>query len=63
MKVKCRGFEGNLISISPEIEMTSALYDYKNYIYIIKIAINARQEITISGVKDEDIEFMKRGEG
>lgn len=59
MKVKCRGFEGNLISINPEIEIASVLHNERDYVYIIKIILGTRQEITISGVRDEDIEFIK----
>ena len=59
MKVKCRGFEGNLISINPTIEITELSMHYQTYLYTIRISISQMQEITISGVSDEDIEFMK----
>lgn len=59
MKVKCRGFEGNLISINPTTEITECRHRCKMYLYTIEISINITQEITISGVRDEDIEFIK----
>lgn len=59
MKVKCRGFEGNLISLNPNVEITEIRNKYKKYLYTIEISIDQMQEITISGVRDEDIEFMK----
>lgn len=59
MKVKCRGFEGNLISISPTNKITRLSDYHQTYLYTIQISIDQMQEITISGVSDEDIEFMK----
>lgn len=59
MKVKCRGFEGNLISINPTNEITGLSMHYQTYLYTIKISIDQMQEITISGVSDDDIEFIK----
>lgn len=43
MKVKCKEFEGTLISINSEIEIASVLHNNKDYVYIIKIALSARQ--------------------
>lgn len=59
MKVKCKGFEGNLKSIRPTMEITTLREDYTKYIYEIEILIAQNQNITISGIKDEDIEFIK----
>lgn len=59
MKVKCRGFEGNLISIIPTTEITELRDRQKMYLYTIEISIDQTQEITISGIRDEDIEFIK----
>lgn len=59
MKVKCRGFKGNLISINPINRITRLSDHWQTYLYEIQISINQTQEITISGVGDEDIEFVK----
>lgn len=62
MKVKCRGFEGNLISINPTTEIKELRDKQKIYLYTIQISIDQMQEITISGIRDEDIEFIKGDE-
>lgn len=59
MKVKCRGFEGNLISINTTTEITDCRHKCKTYLYTTRISIDQMQEITISGVSDKDIEFIK----
>lgn len=62
MKVKCRGFKGNLISLNPTTEITELRDRQKKYLYTIEISIDQTQEITISGIRDEDIEFIKEEE-
>lgn len=61
MKVKCRGFEGNLISINPMEEYIhredKVLRIIVLYKIVVKIGVNER--ITISNVEDEEIEFIK----
>lgn len=61
MKVKCRGFEGNLISINPMEEYIhmedKVLRIIVLYEIVVKIGVNER--ITISNVEDEEIEFIK----
>lgn len=59
MKVKCKGFEGNLKSINIIMETTELEENYPKYIYEIEISIAQDKNITIIGVKDEDIEFIK----
>lgn len=58
MKVKCRGFEGNLISINPTTEIKGLNMHYQTYLYAIRISVNIGQEVIISGVSDDDIEFI-----
>ena len=59
MKVKCRGYEGELISFNPRCEVTTYGDKYKKYLYDIEIALNSSDEIKISGASSEDIEFIK----
>lgn len=59
MKVKCRGFKGNLISIKPITEIQNISEAYSTYFYEIEIQISKKQQITISDITDEDIEFIK----
>ncbi len=58
MKVKCRGYEGELIELSATTEGKQLSGEYKVIAYELRIAID-RAIITIENVKDEEIEFRK----
>lgn len=58
MKVKCRGYEGELIELSATTESKLLSGEYKILTYGIRMAIN-RAMITMENVKDEEIEFIK----
>lgn len=59
MKVKCRGFEGNLISLNPTEEYMYYGDRYKKAIYELVMSVGPKEQISISGIRDEEIEFIK----
>lgn len=59
MKVKCRGFEGNLISLNPTEEYMYYGDRYKKAIYELVMSVGPKEQISISGIRDGEIEFIK----
>ena len=62
MKVKCRGYIGNLKSISPVLEITDCGNRQRKYRYEVELSLSQYEEVTISNVGDKDIEFIKEEE-
>lgn len=58
MKVKCRGFEGELICLLPTTEVRDANGEYKVSVYELRIAFN-KAKLVLEQVKDDEIEFIK----
>lgn len=58
MKVKCRGYEGELIDLSATTECRNLEGKYKILAYELRIALN-NANLTIENVKDDEIEFIK----
>ena len=59
MKVKCKGYTGNLKSINPVLEVTDFRDKQRRYRYEVQLSLSQYEEVTISNVGDEDIEFIK----
>lgn len=59
MKVKCRGFEGNLISLNPTEKYRYYGDRYEKAIYELVMSVGPKEQISISGIRDGDIEFIK----
>lgn len=58
MKVKCRGYEGELIDLSATTEAKSLKGEYKIITYKLRIALD-NVNLTLENVKDDEIEFIK----
>lgn len=58
MKVKCRGFEGELIDLSAITEAKSVRGEYKIITYELRIALD-NANLTLENVKDNEIEFIR----
>lgn len=59
MKIRCMGYEGNLISLNPSSICSRFGDKYKIVLYEIVISLSQNEEITLMDVKDENIEFIK----
>lgn len=59
MKVKCRGFEGNLISLNPTETYRYHGDRFEKAIYELIMSVGPKEQISISGIRDEEIEFIK----
>lgn len=59
MKVRCKGFEGELIKLETHIIGATLGGKFQAILYEIEIALNQKSTITISDVRAEDIEFIK----
>ncbi len=58
MKVKCRGYEGELIDLSAITEAKSVRGEYKVIAYELRIALD-NANLTLENVKDDEMEFIK----
>jgi len=58
MKVKCRGYEGELIELSAITEARSLKGECKVIAYELRIALTEAL-ITIENVRNDEIEFIK----
>ena len=58
MKVKCRGYEGELIDLSATTEIRNLKGEYKAITYELRIALD-NANLTLENVKDNEIEFIK----
>ncbi len=58
MKVKCRGYEGELIDLSAITEARRLTGEYKVIAYELRIAID-KGMVTCEPVYDNEIEFIK----
>lgn len=59
MRVRCNGFEGELIKLEAHIIGMTLRGKFQAILYEIEIALNQKSTITISDVKAEDIEFIE----
>jgi hypothetical protein len=59
MKVKCRGFEGNLISLNPTEKYRYCGDRFEKAIYELVMSVGPKEQISISGIRDEEIKFIK----
>lgn len=57
MKVRCRGYEGELIDLSATIESKNFKGEYKVVAYELRIALD-NANLTLENVKDDEIEFI-----
>lgn len=58
MKVKCRGYKGELIELSAIAEGRRLSGEYKVLAYKVRIALN-NANLTIENVRNNEIEFVK----
>lgn len=58
MKVKCRGYEGELIELSATAESKMLNGEYEVLAYEVRIALD-NANLTIENVRNDEIEFMK----
>ncbi len=61
MKVKCRGYKGELIDLSATEEAKTLTGEYKVITYELRIALD-NANLTLENVKDDEIEFIKGDE-
>lgn len=58
MKVKCRGYEGELIDLSAIVENRTVKGECIIKSFELKIALD-NANLTLGNVKDDEIEFIK----
>ena len=58
MKVKCKGYVGELIDLSATTEAKNLKGEYKVMTYELRIALD-NANLTLENVKDDEIEFIR----
>lgn len=58
MKVKCKGYVGELIDLSAIAEVKSLKGKYRVIAYELRIALD-NANLTLENVKDDEIEFIR----
>ena len=58
MKVKCRGYEGELIDLSETMQAKTLSGEYRVYFYKLRIALK-NTTLTLENVRNDEIEFIK----
>lgn len=59
MRVRCNGFEGELIKLEAHIIGATLGGKFQAILYEVEIALKLNSTVTISDVKAEDIEFIE----